>query len=761
MLIKRRHFLLGSAASVAAATNAKAWTHGLSSGGAAPTFDATQTIRGTARTFVDLSAMLASVPTGNKVTVTPAVASGVTGVTVNPWMNPDHAAGSSYAYTKRELAKNLTVTTSSVADGSAKAWIACTYKNGAGETGSTVTYNHGFNVLSAVTTWAMGAKTWARCGGPLISLFGNGAATAITSQKDKNTTATTAFEIFYGRLVWKSTDGTSTTYGRTRSVDYATSLTLSPFTVTLDNGAVITVTAVDGQWDLAPYPSAITAGSGSDADQISNTMWGKQFARGDVLMFEDGVYDAARESNIVHSLKLSGSATLPTAPSGWNVMDTSQTGWLKLTSRNPWGATIGTAATSYNWAAGCPDTSGTANTSGAGALYFRFTNLRINSLSFSTPSTGFSNSVRRLGWMQIDGCLLDNSAIITHTAVSDTPNMFQIGATGCPGGIHHIYVHDNWMIGNTIGLSLYAADSELVGNRIELCSEDAIDWGLWDTDTTTTKSKIWWNFIPKKWDGHTNHPDYMQLSLNNSAVTDPLDALYPISSTPTDASTFGTAVPIASTIGNICIPDTFNNHTLGSDWNAMGGSPTRTAGTTYQNFDGQGYLAGDMASGRFYTYQYAGNCVVSTFPNGMLIRSPSPTTRIVMNAMIEDFFWPTLGYTSDPAGLSAPAMKYQDTTAANSGKVIDSIFSAGGVFLSTNPGVPIAPTVTNCTLTGFNVATAATLFVNPAPNWSNCTRIQDVIDNLTTIGSAATQGPFHDKTKINHRERTFDPTILA
>lgn len=736
-------------------------------GGGAPSFNASMTMRGSERKFVDLSAMLAAVPAGNMVAITPHTLSGLATLTLNVWQNPDQAVGAGYLYTKRELAKNLTVTSSAMADGSGLAWLSCAYNSGAGETGSPVTYVLGINIASAVTAYAYGAKTWARCGGPLISLFGNGAATAITAQTDKNGTATTAFEVFKGRLVWRSTDGTSTTHGRTRAVDYATSLTLSPFTVTLDNGAVVTVTAVDGQWDIAPTGAGVVNGSGSDADQLTNTVWGKQFARGDVILFEDGDYTPVSPVGsftfVQHSLQLTGatSGNMPTAPSGYAVMDLEQAGWLTFKSRTPWGAKMG----SYTFGSSAPDLAGSTTSPNVGSFYWRFTNLQISD-EFRFESA--DATVHRYGWVQVDSCYMDVTASLSHTVKNVTASFFNCGTSTSPGGRHHIYVHDNWTKGNTFGVSMMAEDSEIVGNRIEATSEDAIRWGAWDTGTTV-KSKCWWNFITGKFWGNSSHPDYIQCMLI-SAYQPTAATVYPVVGTTTDPTTFTSNMPIGSVLGNIGVPDSVGNHNVDTFLNAEQGDGTAGSfvptnnGTVYQLDDGEGFLGGDVDDGRFYTWLYAGNIVVSSMSNGYYVKNSHSASRFDRNTMLQDWYRLVVkaanGY-SEIAGLGNPTYIQNAYTTANPGTAKNSVLTGVSNWAGVALGGASNPTVTNCNTTAYDQTTAPAVFADPVHNWSSIARLQEVLDAVATAGAEAGRGAVADKTKVDHRNRTFDTAMFA
>lgn len=724
-----------------------------------PTFDATQTVRGNnQRSFIDLTAMLASVPTGNMVAVTLTTASGLASMNLNVWQYPDQAqgSGSSYLYAKRELAKNLTVTALGVADGAARAWVTCVYNSGAGETGSPVTYVLGLNVDSTVTTWAMGAKTWARNGGPLVSVFGDGTATAITSQVDKNSVARTAFEIFKGRLVWKSTDGATNTYGRTRSVDYATSLTQSPYTVTLNNGAVVTVTAVDGQWDVAPADPTVINGSGSDADQLTNTVWGKQFARGDVILFEDGDHSLnnpkGSHTYVQHDLQLTGATTgnMPTAPTGLNVMNLEQAGWLTLKSRTPWGAKMG-SYTFGGGAGGPPDLTGSTTSNDVGSYYLRFTNLQLcDEMRFEGGGTP-----QRYGWVQVDSCYADYSAAVNRGGNS-TPGLFLAGTSTSPGGRHNIYIHDNWVKWPTIGIDISAEDSEVIGNRIDYASEDAIRWGCWDTGTTI-KSKCWWNFMPGKWWGLSSHPDYMQV-ITTEAYQPRLTTLYPKVGTITDATTFTSTVPMGSVVGNLGCPDTVNNWADGAALNTYWGNSAYTPGTAYQLDDGEGFLGGDIDDGRAYTWIMIGNGYVSDMGNGYYARNASPASRTAYQTLMFDYYQATIaGRVTDNGN---PGFKQNYATTSNSGTIKNSVYTGG----YSNPGSPNStlPTATSCNSATYDTgAAAAAVFNDPIHNWSNVTRIQELMDAMQTKGAEAGRGAFADKTKVDHRNRTWDTSLAA
>lgn len=739
----------------------------VASSGLAGPFDATMAVRSADNQWVDLSSLLASVPTGNKVTMRFDVASGVTGFTLTPWQYPFHPAAFSYAYAKRELAKRLRIQTSGLATGTSQAALTCTYNNGAGETGSPVTWKLGIDVANPqILSWNYGAKSAARCGGPLITTFGDGTGAAIVSQVDKNSNPVSAFEVFHGRIVWKSSNAADGNhYGTARTVSTATSLTQTPYTVTLDNGAVVTINAIGGQWDIAPAPAAVLAAMGnSNGDQYLNSCYNKTFALNDVVMFEDGTHNPSNTSiSIVFGQAITGlnAGTGPQAPSGWNIIDTEQSGWIKHTSRNPLGASIAGYAMSF----GTPSMAGVANGLDAGCAAFRFTNLVTRTQIVPNPYTlAFSNSQGHICWFQIDGCYMDVTALISRTTINVTQGFFSSGSH--PNGQDHMYVHDNWTKGNVFPCYLAGSDMECVGNRFEYASEDAVRWGGYDAPGSTTRSKVWWNTFPYKWWGNSSHPDYIQTFLRT--VDDGrLPTLYPVASNTADITTYTSTIPVGSSVGNIGWPDTVNDHNTDTFLNAQQGAnfvPTNN-GTVYQLDDGEGYLGGDVLDGVLYTWLQAGNCDVSVMANGYFVKYQSPDSRCDMITMVGDWYRPTVmaahGYAD--LGHGEPAYKINGNpvsyTKATVGSLKNSIFT-GGIGFGAGVGTLTTSNVNSATYDTTS-GPAAGIFANPVTNWSNVTRIQEVIDALQAQGAEAGRGAFSNKSKVDHRERTFDTTMFA
>jgi hypothetical protein len=770
MLSRRRFLGSASVVAIAAATPASArFLHG-SGSGAAPSFDATLTVRPTERNWIDVStAVTANVPAGNKITTKLETLSGsADGFSLRVWQYPSHApgAGNAYAYTKREIGKYNTIDTSGSPTGSGKAWVTFSYKNGANETGSTVNYVVGLNV-SAVgkTTWAYGAKSLARCGGPLLSEIGAGTATSITNIKDHlgATLSTLPFEVFYGRMVWAATDGTSTTYGSTRAVSTATALTQSPYTVTFNNGDVLTVTAVGGQWDVAPAPAAVITAMGTNSNQYVITGYLAQFALNDVIMFEDGLHNPTNIAvTNVHAYLPTGlnSGTMPQAPAAGSIIDVEQSGWIKHTSRTPWGATI----QGYAWAFGTPDITGTANTSSAGVACFRFTNMiTVDGFHPVSQAASYSNSQGCYSWFQVDHCYQDVSSQQTrHGLASGSPSFFQSGPSTSNGGRGRLFLHDNWTLGSDIAIECIGYDVEVVGNRIETVSEDCIRWGGWNSTSGSKASKCWFNFMLGKWWGNSSHPDYMQIIIVESSDPE-LAAAFPVSGTVTNPATFTSTVELGTIIGNVGIPDASQNYNTDISLNngqGPGFVPTNN-GTLYQLEDGEGLLGGDFADGRYYTFAYAGNIVVSTMSNGFYVRNAGTNSRFVYNTMLQDYYAFATGRAQQP-GLGGPGVVYNEYT-ADTGKANNNFMPSMSAANWANCKVGSAPipAQANNNTTTYDGTAIAGVMVNGNQNWGAVTKLQQVLDSCVTSGAEATRGAMADLTKINIRERTWSTSILA
>lgn len=748
------------------------WTITVSAGGGAPTFDTTMSLRTTERNFVDVTSTLASVPSGNKVTVQLRTLSGsADGFALRPWLYPAHApgAGNDYVYYPRELDKWMTIDTTSSPTGSGKAWVVFSWKNGANETGTTAQYVVGFDVSAlGYTVWNYGAKTKQRQGGVQLTKVGIGTATAITQIKDKLNNvlsgASAPFEVWYGWMVWKSTNGTATSYGSARTVTYATSLTQTPYTVTFDNGDVLTVNAIDKQQDFAPpYDPALTSALGANSVQYVDVSYIGQFAQGDTLVYEDGDHNP---TNILTTIRfnnlhtgLSG-ATLPTRPTGgtWNTMNLEQpTKWVTHTSRTPWGAKV----SKNSWAIGTPDPSGTANTTGAGCADMRWCNINMpDGLSVQAQQPFDSNSQGCLSYVQYDHNYQDVSAGLTrHGGGSSTANGFYTLTSGIPGGAGYMYIHDNWLIGNTIAITAVGYDIEVIGNRIEQCSEDAIRHGAINLTPGSNASKIWFNFIPMKWWGNTSHPDYIQdMRLGSEFNNVLLAAAYPDGSNATLPATFGSTVDYGTMFGNMGCPDSDANYNDGTN---VGGTP----GVSYQLDDGEGFL-GSSTSARYSTYRKCGSVMVSSMSNGFYVQNTSSASRYNYNTEMFDLYanehYVLTSLRTWLGANGAPFPTYQPYS-DQAGNAKNNFNQGGNSTTWTNCAAAgaIAPTQSNNNTTAYSTISAASaVMANPGKNWSTVTRIDDLLSACATSGAEASRGALFDKTVIDHRARTLNATSL-
>lgn len=760
-----------------------------SGGGGPPAFDTTMTLTPTARQFMDVPGLvsaLGSVPAGNMVTVGLRTLSGSDdGFHFRPWQDPIgqmQGSGHDYTYYPREIDEYSTIDTSSSPVGSGKAWLIYTYKNGAGETGSTVQYVVGLHVAQGLSFWNMGAKTYARKGGPLLTLFGDGTATAISSIKD-HTGATLSggnipFEVFYGRIVWLSTDGTSTTYGSTRQVDRATALAAGPYTVVLNNGGgSVTFNIIDKQRDINPAPAAVIAAIGDDAAScLVGSTWGvSDWERGEVLMFEDGDYHVTgNPQNVadIHQAAGLNSTNCPQPPTAgtWNTMNLKQAGWRTARSRTPWGARIGdvlwSAYTGYLDSTG---DNGGSNIAG-GSMFWRFTNLNLRNGFKCEGHPGGTNTDGRFGWVQIDHNFMDVTDLQIHTPLTDseTDGLIDIGSTHIEGGAHHVYVHDNWTRGNKIAIRVGAEDSEVIGNRIDFASEDALNWAMWDRTPGSHASKMAFNFITHKWYGLSSHPDYVQVTFDvENSAPDRL-SVYPVSATPGDSSSFSTAVADYAIYGNIGVPDSDINYCIDTNLLVPDEVPARN-GTLYQLTDGEGSLLAGGGYGRFYRHLYFGNCWITNMPNAYYIQHSKNSSRFDMNTFQFDYYSQTISgrNTTDYANsIGGPRIYSRYAGDTSSGTIKNSFCSSSlHMYFTANEdgwGTPGPMTYTNSNDTAsYDATTIAAVVVNPFKNYSTVERIADVIAAAQTKGAEAGRGAFSDLSKINHRARTWDTTVFT
>lgn len=701
------------------------------SSGPPASFDLVQSQKSTENKLLSLTTMLASVPTGNYVSI------GVYGsITLKPWLMEDVAAGASFLFAKRELAEMLAVSTSGVAVGTSKGWLICTYKDGAGETGATVTYNVGIDVSNtAPTAVTMGAKSLGRYGGILMSDYGAGVwSVASQSQGDAGTRSAFAVhpaaDATNGRLCWGAAS-----FGGARTVTFATVQAIAAgaayganwWTVNLTSdqgGAVtITITLEENRWDVAPYKPAATD------NQLGGTLY-QAMKFGDRVVCEDGSYNPTFNTSAANWALLNASRPTqrttgggytsngPLAPTTWD-----DTGWLTVESRNYLGAIVDQLKLD----------SGNLTTLD-GSFYIKFRNMDFrrsdygNALAFSTSA----GTIRRIQFM-----------VMEYSACS----LWTIAATA--NGNRDFCCRYNDFTGNNAGCNILAENSHIVGNRFDGTIGDCIRHAIFDMPGTTSvhTGLIAFNFIRNKKDASGVHGDGIQCLYSLNAGSTPGNS--------PGMANYDTTAPYDA-IQTYKGPDIVGNI-------FVRGIGLTTAGVD-QN-DMQCVFMANIVDDRPILNRVCGNVFMAIMFNGIALKRAAQGSVVRANTMIQD------NSLDNPIGSTGPPgiYLYNEGEAASSVVVRDNVLQGTIQYFDvpTTPDTPIAnaATLTNnypTALGGLTTTQVRAALVDPDIG-EGAQSVPLVLAALARepAGPLASDQGAIGNSLIDHRAHTYSATILA
>lgn len=685
-----------------------------------PAFNQTETIRTTQRKALDVTTMLASVPTGNYVTVT------VTGsITLKPWLMPDVA--SSFVFAKRELANMLSVQTVGASAVSAIGWLTMTYMSGVGETGTLQTYVVGYNCSDVVSrNITIGAKSLGRYGGTLMSDYGPG-TWSVVSQSQVGGGVLAAFEVFpaadtAGRLVWKAS-----TFGGARTVTYAgvkalaasaglsTDYWVVNITSSLGQNETISLTAIDSRWDAAPY------NPGVNDNQLGGTLY-QPCNFGDEIWLEDGHYNPtlattpAKWAPPLASARTQASGG-PVAPATWD-----DSGWITVRSRNFLGAFPDRLELDAGFQTGTD-----------GALYTKFRNLDLtrSDLQNGVQTGGGQGTIRRHRLWCIEYCQANF-----------------LFSPGMRDGNRDFCYRYNDLLASPTAIVMYAENSHIIGNRCSETIGDVIKHAIFDMPGSTSvhTSLIAFNFWRNKKDAPGVHGDGIQCFYNVNVGTtvgnSPGMANYV-----TDGSNPGVQTYKAPDIvGNI----------------GVRGIGLTTAGVDQNDF--QGIFQANIIDDRPMLNRIAGNIFISIMGNGITAKRTANGSVFVANSHIQDH---SLTNPTGGTGVPRPILTNEGEPSAVvtfRDNFLEGVLTRNTV-AATPPGIlPGVPTETNnypAALDALTLAQLQAAVVDPLIG-VGAQSVPLVLAAMrpkagTTLG--ANQGAVLH-SQIDHRQQTYSVSLL-
>lgn len=514
------------------------------------------------------------------------------------------------------------------------------------------------SALPTSETVTFGDQTPARYGGAALNANGPTTPLTIVSQ-----TTSGAFCLLDNTLVW-----CGASYGGARTVTTPT-VGNDAYEVTVQNTRgdieVVVVNVVAHRYDIAPTPDSV--GDTAANFQLGHLASAPLFC-GDQIVGRAGNYNVGNGTGGVTAktyllpvtatrTQRGGGPACPTQPHVEGVAeDSTNNGWVSVTCEVALACKMG--GTNLTWefdrlpidATNCPL---------GGCLYMSFRGWLYSGLGL----THIANSTNHVeAWLEYG---------------DDEFSVTVLSTTYTTGQNHHIFFHDNYLHDNGTGFSitLYACDSQVIGNVIDGNKFDAIHHAIFNCTYGSHYSQISWNFVRnKKATTATNTHNDMDQAAYTSQTAPKMVAVAGDYEGPQE-------------IGNIFVR----------------GNGSSAAGVAWE--DGQCIFHHDLPTGVRLRSYVMNNICIGVMANGIQLDQAAPGTEVGFNSMILDHAAGTLGSGQGPPRLRVGV----STSAAISSH--DNFLEGPANYNGTTPPAPTPVESNNV----YPVASLGSYITAPAP----------------------------------------------